>query len=114
MYLRNPRTGQTKKRKQGFSWTTLFFGVWPALFRADWKWFGLGLLITFGAGVLTLGFGGLVYHVVAGFKYNEWHLNDLRDKGFEPITAEEFYGQRGIPPTIGPKAVPAVEPATEN
>jgi hypothetical protein len=38
IYMRNAHTGAKKKVKHGFSWTTLLFGFWPAVFRGDWKW----------------------------------------------------------------------------
>lgn len=31
--LVNPVTNQIKRAKIGFSWTTFFFGFWPAIFR---------------------------------------------------------------------------------
>jgi hypothetical protein len=90
VYLRNPLTGEKKKRKRGFSWTTLFFGAFVPLFRADWKFFGIGMLVVL-ASLFTAGIVGLVYWIVAAFKYNEWHLNGLRDKGFVEISQAEFY-----------------------
>lgn len=33
--LLNQQTGKTKKAKVGFSWTTFFFGFFPAVFRED-------------------------------------------------------------------------------
>ena len=93
VYLKNPATGEKKKRKRGFSWTTLFFGFWPAVFRADWKWALIGFAITWPLGFLTLGLSGVIYGIWGGFSYNGWHLNDLRDKGFVEIAEAEFYNQ---------------------
>lgn len=78
--LTNAHTGATRQRKLGFSWTTLFFGFWPALFRGDWKW----ALIQFGLAIVTLGLSGLVFM----FIYNKLHISDLLSNGYTP--ADEF------------------------
>jgi hypothetical protein len=78
--LKNERTGQVRQRKLGFSWTTFFFGFFPALFRGDWKW----ALIIFAVGLVTLGLSTLVFM----FIYNKLHIRDLLENGYEP--ADEF------------------------
>jgi hypothetical protein len=95
VYLRNPQTGEMKKAKRGFSWTCLFFGFWPALFRGDWKWAGIGALFAI-LGLFTLGLVSLSYAIVAGFKYNEWYLSGLYDRGFVEISG------------VSPQAIEAV------
>jgi hypothetical protein len=84
-----------KKAKRGFSWTCLFFGFWPALFRGDWKWAGIGALFAI-LGLFTLGLVSLSYAIVAGFKYNEWYLSGLYDRGFVEISG------------VSPQAIEAV------
>jgi hypothetical protein len=76
----NPTTRQAKQRKLGFSWTTLFFGFFPALFRSDWKWG----LIMFVLQLVTLGLSSIVF----AFIYNKIHLNDLIEQGYKPM--DEF------------------------
>jgi hypothetical protein len=76
----NPTTNQVKQRKLGFSWTTLFFGFWVALFRGDWKWTLIQLLI----GIFTFGLSSIVF----AFIYNKINLNELIEKGYRP--ADEF------------------------
>lgn len=69
--------GIVKECKVGFSWTTLFFGCFPALFRGDWKW----MLIQIGCALITSGLSSLVFC----FIYNKLYISDLLNKGFEPI-----------------------------
>lgn len=60
----------------GFSWTTLFFGCLPALFRGDLKCFFIMLVL----GVVTIGVSWFVFP----FVYNKIHIKDLLAKGFIP------------------------------
>ena len=39
------RGNEYKNGYVGFSWLTLFFSWWVALFRKDWKWFAIMLLV---------------------------------------------------------------------
>ncbi len=91
MYLRNPLTGEKKKARVGFSWTTFFFGFWVPLIRGDWKWavilFLLGLL-----GFVTFGISSLILAIVFGIKYNELHLSGLREKGYVETSPGEYFG----------------------
>lgn len=72
--------GLQKATKLGFSWTTLFFGFFPALFRGDWLW----ALIIFAAGLITFGISTVVF----AFIYNKIYINNLMEKGFKP--ADEY------------------------
>lgn len=69
--------GMMKSVKVGFSWTTFFFGILVPLFRGDGKWFIIMLI----ANVMTVGLANFVFI----FKYNEWYLNDLREKGYKIV-----------------------------
>ena len=58
----------------GFSWTVLFFGFFPPLFRCDWLWAIIILL----ANLLTYGIGG----IVLAFLYNKFYLKSLLSNGY--------------------------------
>ena len=58
----------------GFSWTTLFFGPFPMLFRGDWKWFVILLILA----LLTFGLSNLVFM----FMINRLHIRDLVRDGY--------------------------------
>ena len=74
--LKHSQTGITKQVKLGFSWTTLFFGCFPALFRGDVKWAAVMFLVAF----LTFGLGWFVFP----FIYNKIFIREQLEKGYVP------------------------------
>ena len=64
-----------KEAPVGFSWTTLFFGFFPALIRGDMKW----AVIIFAATFVTFGLAGIVF----AFIYNRLYIQSLVEKGFK-------------------------------
>lgn len=73
--LRHPKTGIVKKGFYGFSWTTLFFGGFPALFRGDIVMGLIVLVINF----FTFGVAGLIW----AFFYNKTYTHKLLEQGYE-------------------------------
>lgn len=73
MYLNLQKNGLRKQVKQGFSFTTLFFGVFVALSRGMW----LQVIIT----MLTFGVANLYYM----FRINDIYLERLIDRGWEVV-----------------------------
>ncbi|QEA53602.1 DUF2628 domain-containing protein [Loigolactobacillus coryniformis] len=81
--LSNPRTNQLKQVKVGFSWTTFFFGFWPALFRGDWLWAVIGLIIQLFIGLPSYGIGASIYSIIFAFIYNRIYINKLLSQGYQ-------------------------------
>ncbi|MDD3801024.1 MAG: hypothetical protein AB7T15_02060 [Desulfuromonas sp.] len=75
LVMENPNTGHIKEAPVGFSWTVLFFGFFPPLFRGDWKW----AIIMFLLATITMGLSGLVFM----FIYNKLYIKDLVGSGFK-------------------------------
>jgi len=69
------KEGVIKDAPVGFSWTTFFFGFFPALIRGDWMW----ALIMFVATWITFGISGIIF----AFIYNRLYIQGLLKKGFK-------------------------------
>jgi|TARA_B100001079_G_C16069604_1_gene365057 hypothetical protein len=69
------KSGVVKEAPVGFSWTTFFFGFFPALIRGDWLW----ALIICAATFVTFGLSGIVF----AFIYNRLYIQGLLKQGFK-------------------------------
>lgn len=73
--LINPDTGETTEAPIGYSWTTLFFGFFPALFRGDIKWASIVFAVAFIVGPLSpIGFS---------FFYNKLYIKKNISSGWK-------------------------------
>ena len=80
--LKHKETGIIKDGYYGFSWTTFFFGFFPALFRGDFITFIGGFVIYVIIAMMTLGIGGFFVGVVWAFMYNKYYTNKLLERGY--------------------------------
>ena len=69
------KSGIVKEAPVGFSWTTFFFGFFPALIRGDWLW----AIIICAATFVTFGISGIIF----AFIYNRIYIQGLLKKGFK-------------------------------
>lgn len=56
-----------------------FFGFWVPLFRGDWKWLLIMLLLDIIIGTVTF-----IANIVMGFLYNKLYIEDLISNGYKP------------------------------
>lgn len=80
--LKHP-SGFQKTTKAGFSWTVFFFAFFPPLFRGDWKWALIMLILA----PVTLGFSTIVF----SFIYNGIYIRGLLQAGYEPADEQSKY-----------------------
>ncbi|MGZ2745918.1 hypothetical protein [Burkholderia stagnalis] len=80
--FKHPTFGSIKNAPVGFSWTTLFFGFFPALFRGDFKWAAINFGVSFVSSLVTLGFGAIICWIVFALIYNKLYIRELARKGF--------------------------------
>ena len=72
------KQGVIKEAPVGFSWTTLFFGAFVALFRGDWMWALMMIVAQF----ITFGLASILF----GFIYNRFYIEGLFKQGYAVIS----------------------------
>ncbi|EMR6007923.1 hypothetical protein WJW27_004717 [Escherichia coli] len=81
--LKNEKVGQRKDGFYGFSWTTLFFGPFPALFRGDFITFIGAFVIYFILNAVSFWIVGTIAMVVWAFIYNKYYTVNLIKNGYK-------------------------------
>ena len=76
----HPEIGTVRKAPVGFSWTLLLFGSIVCLFRRDWFWLIIMLLVA----AITSG----VSLVIFPFLYNKSYIKRLMKKGYKVASVE--------------------------
>jgi len=80
--MRHKDSGIVKDGYYGFSWTTFFFGFFPALFRGDFITFIGGFVISVIIAFVTFGFGALFINIIWAFMYNKYYTRKLIERGY--------------------------------
>lgn len=80
--MENPKTGEKTNGFYGYSWTTLLFGAFPALFRKDFITFFATLIFFLILASFTVGFGSWIAALIWSFMYNRYYTMNLLKKGF--------------------------------
>ena len=80
--LKHRDSGLVKRGFYGFSWTTLFFGFFPALFRGDFITFLGGFAVLIVLGIFTIGIGTGIAMIVWAFWYNKYYTRKLLERGY--------------------------------
>lgn len=87
----NPITEERKIIPVGFSWTVLFWGCFPALFRQDWKNFAIILVTLLLTGLMFIAFIPLV---IFAFIYNDkMCLKDALNDGWK---IQRYSGKKSL------------------
>ena len=89
IHLKHPEFELTKEVPVGFSWTVLFFGMFPALFRSDWKW---ALIMFFGT-VRPIGMSSPLFLVLPGTPIPVKAIDHAMTKGTRVISHMELCNQ---------------------
>ncbi|MBM7544501.1 DUF2628 domain-containing protein [Periweissella beninensis] len=82
MYITLKKDNNFENVKTGFSWTTMFFGFFPALLRGDFK----NALIIFALQLIfalpTFGFGFSIVGFIFAIFYNRLYIKERLAQGW--------------------------------
>jgi hypothetical protein len=79
--LKHRQNENIKKVPVGISWTVFFFGCFPAIFRGDWKWFLIMLILQ----IITFSLSSFVMM----FIYNKIYLNSIIENGYASVDSND-------------------------
>ena len=119
--LKHKQSGVIKAVPVGFSWTTFFFGGFPALLRGDLKWaviMWIVWLAGLGLSIFTFGITSLVFGIVLGVIYNKRYVVERLEEGYVPADdhSRNVLLQAGIgttSPVESPTSTEPTEPEPE-
>lgn len=85
--MKNKNTDEVKTTYVGFSWTTLCLGplglgAFPALFRLDFKYFLIQMVVHAILFCFIPVLGNMVFGIAMAVVYNKLYTKDLLEKGF--------------------------------
>ncbi|GLB47299.1 hypothetical protein WR164_12780 [Philodulcilactobacillus myokoensis] len=94
--MRNPKNGDIRISKVGFSFTSLIFTILPAAMRSDWYNFlcmiGTEAIVSMGLSVImkqplnsVFTFAYYISGIIWGFIYNMMYFRHLQNIGFVPL-----------------------------
>ena len=87
--LINKSTNEIRKSATGFSFTMLFWGFFPPLFRSDRKWAIIVFIVNLASNAVIPG-AVFITGIIFGVTYNKTHLNELMNQGFVPQGDKAF------------------------
>lgn len=93
LIISHPVSEETKQLPVGYSWTVLFWGCFPALFRQDWKHFGIMAGVLLAVAIFSGGLLSWIPLIVFSFIYNKMCVKDHLDKGWK---IKDYMGSKSL------------------
>ena len=94
IYLKHPDSEDSEKAPIGFSWTVLFLGGFPILFRGDLKNFSICFVVAILSFILdSIGLSSIIFipfWLFYAFNYNKMFVKRLVSKGFLVKESPDF------------------------
>ena len=114
--LKHAKSGVIKAAPIGFSWTTFFFGGFPALLRGDLKWAVIMWIVWLsglGLSILTFGITSVVFGIVLAVIYNKRYVVERMEEGYVPADdhSRHVLLRAGIGTTSPVESSTSVEPS---
>ena len=85
VFLKNPNTDEIKKLNLGFAWQVFVFNVFYFVYKKDWKWAGIFVVLLGFATMLPedyVGFAIFLIDLLSFLFYNKIKLKELTAKGW--------------------------------